>query len=193
MVMRGPDARHGGELTALGIRMLFQARIVRSFDPSSDQRVRPDRGRIRSDSRRRKRGSGFRLPPQTKWSSHGMPRRAVGADRGIHWDRAHRLLVVTTDASNSTTVMLGKAFPRVPSKASMLWVVMGMILVWPRDPRASERSRPSGLDDDLQRVRVGRMREGLVGIEDVIERKVMRDEQLGVDLVRLEQIQQHGH
>ena len=43
---------------------------------------------------------------------------------------------------------------------------------------------PLSLDDHLERFRLGGMREGLVGIEDAVEREAMRNQELGVDLVR---------
>jgi hypothetical protein len=42
---------------------------------------------------------------------------------------------------------------------------------------------PLGLDDHLERLRLGGVAEGLVGIEDLVELEAMRDQQLGIDLV----------
>lgn len=41
----------------------------------------------------------------------------------------------------------------------------------------------SGLDDDLECLRIGRVAKGLVGVQDLIEFEAMRDETLGIDLV----------
>src|ERR1700722_5307841 len=48
-----------------------------------------------------------------------------------------------------------------------------------------------GLDDHLECFRLGCVPEGFVGIEDVVQLEAMRDEQLGIDLVRPQNAQQH--
>src|SRR5471030_3198686 len=47
------------------------------------------------------------------------------------------------------------------------------------------------LDDYLERLCFGGVPEGLIGIENFIELEVMRDEELGVDLVRCNGLVQH--
>ena len=50
-----------------------------------------------------------------------------------------------------------------------------------------------GLDDDLERLGLRGRGEGLVGIEDMVELEAMRDQQLGVDLVRPDRLEQHRY
>ena len=51
--------------------------------------------------------------------------------------------------------------------------------------------RSSSLDDDLQRPRSGGVPKGLVGVEDVVELEVVRNEELGVYSFRADDIEQH--
>ena len=49
----------------------------------------------------------------------------------------------------------------------------------------------SGLDDHLERVGLRGVAEGLVGVEDIVELEAVGDQQLGIDLARLDGLEQH--
>ena len=51
----------------------------------------------------------------------------------------------------------------------------------------------SGLDDDLERLCVGRVSERLVGVENAVELEAMRNQELGVDLAGRDGLEQHRY
>ncbi len=47
----------------------------------------------------------------------------------------------------------------------------------------------SGFDDDFKRVRLGRMAEGVVGVQDLRKFEAMGDERLGIEPVRTQRLE----
>src|SRR5450759_3224360 len=102
--------------------------------------------------------------------------------RSVSWRRALR--IDRTCSARPTSVVLR---PKPTSRLRLAPLAM-----------SSCKSRmmsqlPLSLDDHLERFRLGGMREGLVGIEDAIELEAMRNQELGVDLVRSDSLEQHRY
>lgn len=52
---------------------------------------------------------------------------------------------------------------------------------------------PLSLNDHLERLCLGGVPKGLVGIEDMVELEAVRNQELGVDLVRSDSLEQHWY
>ena len=59
------------------------------------------------------------------------------------------------------------------------------------DPIRSQETA-LGFDDHLERLPTGRFSERVVGFQNAVKREMMSNQKLGIDLPRLDRLEQHG-
>ena len=69
---------------------------------------------------------------------------------------------------------------------------LGLLDAIPRFQLFPARPAALGFDDHFKRLRTGRFSERVVSFQNAVKRKMVSNQKLGIDLPRLDRLEQHG-